>query len=146
LTAYFIANFGYLGLFLISFLAATLLPLGSEAAVALMAATDFDPPGVLLVATTGNSLGAFVNYLVGKWGAAFIFARYIEIDRTVLEKTENIYGRYGAPILFFAWLPFVGDPLTIAAGALRVNPYVFAFWVVLGKAFRYYILIHAVAG
>ena len=73
MTAYLIANFGYLGLFLISFLAATLLPLGSEAAVVLMAVSDFDPVKLLLVATAGNSLGAFINYLVGKWGAAFVF-------------------------------------------------------------------------
>jgi len=141
-----ITNFGYLGLFLISFLAATLLPLGSEAAVALMAAADFDPSRLLLVATTGNSLGALVNYLVGKWGAAFIFTRYIQVDRAVLEKLEKVYGRWGAPVLFFAWLPFVGDPLTVAAGVLRVNIYVFSFWVVLGKMFRYYILIAAAAG
>jgi membrane protein YqaA with SNARE-associated domain len=142
-TAYVIANFGYLGLLLISFLAATLLPLGSEAAVVLMAANDFDPWGILGVATTGNSLGALVNYLVGRWGAAFVLARYIQVDPATLEKMENIYGRWGAPALFFAWLPFVGDPLTVAAGVLRVNLYAFAFWVVLGKAFRYYILITA---
>jgi len=57
-----------------------------------------------------------------------------------------MYGRWGSPILFFAWLPFVGDPLTVAAGVLRVNLWVFLFWVVLGKMFRYYILIAAAAG
>ncbi|MCP3955731.1 MAG: DedA family protein [Desulfobacterales bacterium] len=111
-----------------------------------MTVADFDPTRLLMVATTGNYLGSLVNYLVGKWGAMFLFARYIQVDRAGLEKTEKVYGRYGAPILFFAWLPFVGDPLTIAAGALRVNLYVFTFWVVLGKAFRYYILIGAVTG
>jgi membrane protein YqaA with SNARE-associated domain len=143
-TAYLIANFGYLGLFLISFLAATLLPLGSEAAVVLMAVSDFDPVKLLLVATAGNSLGAFINYLAGKWGAAFVFSRYIQVDRAVLEKLEKVYGRWGNPILFFAWLPIVGDPLTVAAGVLRVNIYLFTFWVVLGKAFRYFILIKAI--
>ena len=146
MTACLIANFGYLGLFLISFFAATLLPVGSEAAVALMAANDFEPAGLLLIATAGNSLGALVNYLVGRWGASFFFSRYIEIDKTVLEKLENVYGRWGSPALFFAWLPVVGDPLTVVAGALRVNIYLFAFWVVLGKMFRYYILIEAVTG
>ncbi len=146
MTAYLITNLGYLGLFLISFLAATLLPLGSEAAVTLMAIEAFNPSRILIVATLGNSLGALVNYLVGKWGAAFVFTRYIRVDRAVLEKSEKVYGRWGAPVLFFAWLPFVGDPLTVAAGALRVNIYVFTFWVVLGKMFRYYILITAAAG
>jgi len=146
MTTYLIANFGYLGLFLISFLAATLLPLSSEATVALMAATEFNPGGLLFIATAGNSLGALVNYLVGRWGADFVFSRFIKIDRATQEKLEKVYGRYGAPVLFFAWLPFVGDPLTVAAGALRVNPWVFISWVVLGKMFRYYFLIVAVTG
>ena len=141
-----ITNFGYLGLFLISFLAATLLPLGSEAAVTLMAIAEFNPSRILIVATIGNSLGALINYLVGKWGAAFIFTKYIQVDQSTLEKLEKVYGRWGAPVLFFAWLPFVGDPLTVAAGVLRVNIYVFTFWVVLGKLFRYYVLITAVMG
>jgi len=137
-------NLGYLDLFLISFLAATLLPLGSEAAVVLMAVSEFDPSRLLIVATVGNSLGALVNYLVGKWGAGFVFARYIRVDEAVLDRFERGYGRWGAPILFFAWLPIVGDPLTVAAGVFRVNIYVFTFWVVLGKAFRYFILINGV--
>ena len=66
------------------------------------------------------------------------------MDRAVLEKLEKVYGRWGSPILFFAWLPIVGDPLTVAAGVLRVNIYLFTFWVVLGKAFRYFILIKAI--
>ena len=146
MTAYLITNFGYLGLFLISFLAATLLPLGSEAAVTLMAIAEFNPSRILIVATIGNSLGALINYLVGKWGAAFIFTKYIQVDQSTLEKLEKVYGRWGAPVLFFAWLPFVGDTLTVAAGVLRVNIYVFTFWVVLGKLFRYYVLITAIVG
>ncbi|CAD7838766.1 MAG: probable membrane protein YPO3302 [Olavius algarvensis Delta 4 endosymbiont] len=146
MTAYMIANFGYLGLFLISFLAATLLPLGSEATVAFMAAGEFNPLGLLFIATAGNSLGALVNYLVGRWGANIVFSRFIKIDQATQEKMEKVYGRWGAPVLFFAWLPFVGDPLTVAAGVLRVNLYLFAFWVVLGKACRYYVVIAATAG
>ena len=146
MTAFLITNFGYLGLFLISFLAATLLPLGSEAAVVLMASAEFDPLGLLFIATAGNSLGALVNYLVGRWGADFVFSRYIQVEPAALDRLERVYGRWGAPVLFFAWLPFVGDPLTVAAGVLRVNPWVFLAWVVLGKMFRYYVLIAAAAG
>jgi len=146
MTALLITNFGYLGLFLISFLAATLLPLGSGAAVAYMATAEFSPLGLLFIATAGNSLGAFVNYLVGRWGADFVFSRFIQIDQSALDRLERVYGRWGAPTLFFAWLPFVGDPLTVAAGALRVNPWLFMFWVVLGKMFRYYVIIAAATG
>ncbi len=146
MTSYLLLNFGYFGLFGISFLAATLLPLGSEAAVVLMAVSDADPWVVLGVATFGNSLGALVNYHVGKRGAEFLFARYVKIDRTALQRARNIYGKWGSPILFFAWLPVIGDPLTVAAGVLKVNVWLFLFWVVLGKGLRYLALLWGVAG
>ncbi|MEW5733282.1 MAG: YqaA family protein [Thermodesulfobacteriota bacterium] len=136
---------GYAGLFLVSFLAATLVPLSSEGAVALMAVSDFNPALVLVVATAGNSLGALANYYVGKWGGRFLLSRYIKADPKVLAKAERICGRLGGPVLFFAWLPVVGDPLTLAAGVLKMNLWAFLFWVVLGKAFRYWAIIGAVA-
>ncbi len=126
---------------MVSFLAATLVPLGSEAAVALMAATGYEPTMVLFVATTGNSLGALVNYFVGKWGRDFVLAKYIRTETQTLERAEASFGRWGSPVLFFAWLPIVGDPLTVVAGVLRVNLAAFAFWVILGKAFRYFLIL-----
>jgi len=54
---------------------------------------------------------------------------------------ERIYKKWGSPALFFAWVPIVGDPLTVVAGALNLNLYLFTFWVVLGKAFRYALVI-----
>ncbi|MBI9075022.1 MAG: DedA family protein [Desulfatibacillum sp.] len=137
-------QFGYAGLFAVSFLAATLLPLGSEAAVALMAATGFDPAMVLIVATTGNSLGALVNYYAGKWGRKFILKKYVQAETNSLEQAERVFGRWGSPVLFFAWLPIVGDPLTVVAGILRVSLLSFIFWVVLGKGARYFLILAGV--
>ncbi len=140
----FLQNFGYAGLFIISFLAATLIPLGSEAAVILMALTGFNPGLVLLVASAGNSLGSFTNYFVGKWGGRFIFSKYIKVEKKNQERAEKVYGKWGSPVLFFAWLPILGDPITVVAGLLKVNLFVFAFWVVLGKALRYLIILKSV--
>lgn len=138
-----VLSFGYAGLFLVSFLAATLVPLSSEGAVALMAASGFDPAGVLLVATAGNSLGALANYLVGRYGGRFLLSKYIKADPAKLLKAEKACNRLGGPVLFFAWLPVVGDPLTLAAGLLKMNLAAFLFWVVLGKAARYWAIIGA---
>lgn len=134
-------NFGYAGLFAVSFAAATVLPLGSEAAVALMAATGYNHLAVFLIATAGNVLGSLVNYAVGKWGRRFVRAPWLRIDPRQLARGEAVYGRWGAPILFFAWMPIVGDPLTLAAGVLKVPLPVFIFWVALGKALRYVLVI-----
>ncbi|MFP4475497.1 MAG: YqaA family protein [Desulfatibacillaceae bacterium] len=139
-------QFGYAGLFALSFCAATLVPLGSEAAVGIMAASGFSPAWVFVVATAGNSLGAVVNYYVGLYGADCILSRWVRVDTGALARAGNIFSRWGSPVLFFAWLPVVGDPLTVAAGVLRVRLAVFCAWVVAGKALRYAVIVGAVAG
>lgn len=132
---------GYAGLLATSFLAATLLPLSSEALIVAMAAGGFAPAGLLLVATVGNVLGSVANYLAGRLGRRFFTAHRRQRPSQSLERAERIFGRWGSPALFFAWTPFIGDPLTVAAGALRVALPVFLFWVTLGKGLRYALLL-----
>ena len=134
-------QFGYLGLFGVSFLAATLLPLGSEVFVVAMSLGGYDPLMVFVTATTGNTLGAVSNFYVGKYGTRFILSRYVKVDSGKKLNLEQKFQRWGAPVLFFAWVPVVGDPLTVVAGGLNLNLYVFIFWVALGKAFRYALLV-----
>ncbi|ACL04398.1 SNARE associated Golgi protein [Desulfatibacillum aliphaticivorans] len=137
-------QFGYAGLFVVSFLAATLVPLGSEAAVIAMAASGFDPAMVFIIATTGNSLGALVNYYAGRWGRNFILKKYVDNESQPLERAEKVFARWGTPALFFAWAPIVGDPLTVVAGILRVNIVAFTFWAALGKGARYFLILAGV--
>lgn len=131
----FVFQFGYLGLFIVSFLAATLLPLGSEIFVATMTISGYNVWLIFALATTGNTLGSITNYYIGKLGANLIFSRYIKFD------PEKMYQKWGSPILFFAWIPIIGDPLTVVAGVFKLNLYIFIFWVVLGKDFRYFLVI-----
>lgn len=132
-----IEKFGYLGLFVVSFLAATLLPFSSEAVVVMMKVLGYNTWMILMFATTGNYLGALTNYYVGKWGSNFLFSRYTRVKPETLQKAQKLYGRWGAPVLFFSWVPVIGDPLAVIAGTLNVNLSVFTFWVILGKAIRY---------
>jgi membrane protein YqaA with SNARE-associated domain len=71
---------GYFGLFIVSFLAATLLPLGSEFFVATMTVSGYNVWLIFAVATTGNTLGSITNYYIGKLGTNFILSRYIKVD------------------------------------------------------------------
>jgi membrane protein YqaA with SNARE-associated domain len=132
---------GYPGLFVVSFLAATFVPLGSEIFVVTMTISGYNPWIIFATATTGNTLGAITNYFVGRYGTNFIFSRYIKVDPQKRQHVERMYQKWGSPILFFAWTPIVGDPLTLVAGGFNLNLYIFTFWVFLGKAFRYVLVI-----
>jgi membrane protein YqaA with SNARE-associated domain len=136
-----VTHFGYFGLLLASFLAATLLPFSSELIVLGMAQLGFNKGLILLCATTGNCLGALTNYYVGKVGDRFILARYLSRDDATVQKAQRIYQRWGAPILFFSWLPIIGDPLTVIPGLLHCPLPTFAFWVILGRALRYSVVL-----
>ena len=132
---------GYLGLFGVSFLAATLVPLGSEIFVALMTVSGYEPLLVFTVATIGNTLGSIMNYYVGKLGTNFLLSRYINVGCEKRQNAEQMYRKWGAPVLSLAWIPIVGDPLTVIAGVFNLDLCIFTFWVFLGKSFRYSLVI-----
>lgn len=137
----FLFQFGYIGLFIISFAAATIFPLGSEVFVIMMIAAGYNSWIVFFIASLGNSIGSLVNYYAGKLGAEFILSRFIKTKTDQKSKAEKAFQKWGSPVLFFAWLPVIGDPLTFVAGILKINIKIFLFWVVSGKCFRYAFII-----
>lgn len=139
--ASFVFQFGYFGLFAVSFLSATLLPLASEFFVIAMPPLGYNTWLVILFATAGSFLGSLTNYYVGRKGTDFVLSRYIAIKPQTLARAERFYARWGPVALFFSWVPFIGDPLTAVAGALHINLRVFTFWVLLGKTLRYLALL-----
>lgn len=121
-------------LFTASFLAATLLPGGSEAV--LFAVLKLHPEQqwpALGVATLGNTLGGLSSYWIG---------RLIPQKKTM--PGLPALRKYGSPALLLSWVPFIGDPLCVAAGWLRLNPWLAALFIALGK-FARYLVIAAVA-
>ncbi len=140
MTAFFL-SLGYVGLFLVSFLAATVLPLTSEVMFVAMPALGYDIWIVFLVANAGSILGSVTNYFLGLKGGGFVLSRYVTVDPRKLARATDLYQRWGPVIVFFAWLPVIGDPLTIVAGVFRLQFRTFAFWMSLGKVFRYLLLV-----
>ena len=129
---------GLAGLFLWSLLAATLLPLSSEAALAAARGIMLAPPLVLfLVATLGNVGGALINWWLGACCLRFKHRRWFPVTDVQLQKATARFSRWGALALLFSWIPVVGDPLTFAAGALRYPLARFLIVVTIGKAARY---------
>lgn len=134
----------YAGLFAASFLAATVFPFQSELVlVGLLLSGDYPWPVLLAVATVGNVLGAVVNWALGRFFICFKDRRWFPVKPETYAKVERWYGRYGVWSLLLAWLPVLGDPLTVVAGALRANLTLFLVLVTVGKLGRYAVLVAA---
>lgn len=131
------AEYGYWGLFAASFLAATILPFSSEVVLGFLLSLDFSPLLTVFVATMGNVAGSVVNYGLGVLGSQVLLNKVLGISTLKIEKAENRFRKYGAFSLLFAWVPIIGDPLTVAAGILKINFMVFFSLVTLGKFLRY---------
>lgn len=129
------------GLFFAALLAATLVPAQSEALlVALMLGAQHPVWLLLAVATAGNVLGSIVNWLLGRSLVRFAHRRWFPVSPRRLEQATAWYRRWGRWSLLGAWLPVVGDPLTLAAGVLREPFWRFTLLVTLAKGGRYLVL------
>lgn len=135
---------GLPALFVLSFLAATLVPLGSEWLLAVLLTHGFTAPAVVLVATAGNTLGALTTYAIGLWGGPFLVRRLLRIDPASQQRAERAFNRYGSWVLLFTWVPIVGDPLCLVGGILRMSFWKFLALVALGKLLRYMVVAELV--
>jgi len=134
----------YGALFLSAFLAATVLPVSSEAVLAGMIVSGRGDPALLLaVATIGNTLGSVVNWVLGRGIDTLRNKSWFPVTADRYEQACRTFRRFGGWTLLFAWLPVVADAFTLAAGAARVNLGVFVALVATGKAARYAVIIAA---
>lgn len=137
-----LVNLGsYAVLFLWSFLAATVLPLGSEGVLVVLVRTEHQLILPVVVATLGNYLGACTTYWLGKRAARALGKRRVSAERHT--RASNIFQRRGPLALVLSWVPVLGDALVVVAGAAQVPWGIFSFWVVLGKALRYAVVAWA---
>jgi membrane protein YqaA with SNARE-associated domain len=126
----------YFSLFLTSFASATLLPGGSEALFVYLLSIHLSPIVLLAVATLGNTLGSFANYLLGKYATDFALRKNYMKEKH-LQKASSLFEKYGAWSLLFSWLPIIGDPLTFVAGIVRYAWWKFVIIVAFAKLARY---------
>ncbi len=128
----------YLSLFLAAFLAATIIPAQSEAGLsALILASRNSVILLVSVATIGNVLGAVVNWYLGRWIDRFSDQRWFPIKPAKLKQATLWYRKYGRWSLLLSWAPFIGDPITLAAGVLREPILSFLLIVGFAKTTRY---------
>ena len=140
----FLTGYGLGGLFVASFLAATILPLSSELVLGYLLLHHFNVQGVIAVATIGNVLGALTNYGLGRAGGGPLLKKIFRVSPDEIETARARFKTHGTVSLLLAWVPVIGDPLTVVAGMLKINFWVFLSLVSIGKFSRYAVLSWAV--
>ena len=131
------SDYSLWGLFFLGFAAATILPLGSEWLLVSLVAQGYSVTDTVITATVGNYLGACTTYGVGLWGSDFLITKILRISEKNTRKAKIFYQKWGIWSLLLSWLPIIGDPLCLAAGAFRTRFLPFSVLVFSGKALRY---------
>ncbi len=130
-------EWGYLGLFIASFLGATLIPFSSELVFSLLIIKGYDFNLSLLVATTGNWLGGLSSYFLGRLGKWSTLEKYFRLKKEKIVKFKTNIDKWGSLLAFFCWLPIIGDPIAVGLGFFRTNYVLVAIWMFIGKLIRY---------
>jgi|TARA_B100001093_G_scaffold216504_1_gene207737 membrane protein YqaA with SNARE-associated domain len=135
----------YLSLFVVSFLAATILPASSELTLAgLLGTKDYNALALLISASLGNILGSVFNWFLGFYLLQSINKKWLPLNQTQINKASIQFQKFGLWSLLFAWLPIVGDPLTFVAGILKIRFYIFLALVSVGKIARYFFIFYLI--
>lgn len=131
-----------LGLAGVAFLAATILPAQSEILLVIMHHKGvYSIPALLIAASVGNIAGSCVNWYIGRYIRRLEGTRFFPANQRTMQRATHIFKTYGLWSLLFAWTPFIGDPLTVVAGTLRVRFITFVSVVSIGKIGRYALLL-----
>lgn len=137
-------NLIYLILFFHAFLAGSILPFPSEATlVSAVLLGEGETIGLLAAASAGNILGAASNWYLGRYCLRWQHKKWFPVSADKLEKATRLMNKYGYWLLLFSWVAILGDPLTFAAGVLRLRFAIFLPLVAVGKIGRYALVIYA---
>ncbi|MBP1677778.1 MAG: putative integral rane protein [Bacteroidetes bacterium] len=132
-----LVDLGYIGLFIASFLAATVVPFSSEVVFTAMLLGGLDEWKCVFVATAGNWLGGMTCYYIGRLGKIEWIEKYLHVKREKMEQFMNKLHKYGDWFAFFSFLPGVGDVIAVASGYFRCKLWVVAVSMLVGKFVRY---------
>jgi membrane protein YqaA with SNARE-associated domain len=133
---------GYLLLFASAFLAATIVPFYSEVVLYALIRQGESAWLLISVASIGNTLGAAVNWVLGRFLLKYQDRRWFYFKPEQIAKSQRWFQRYGVWSLLFAWLPVGGDALTFIAGVMRVRFMIFIVLVGFGKTCRYIVILY----
>ncbi len=135
-------NYGYWGMLVSAFLAGSFFPFSSEAIILAMLAMGLDPVQLVIYATIGNVAGSMFNYAIGSLGRLDWIERYLHVKKESLDRAQRFMGNHGAWMGFFSFLPIIGTAICITLGLMRANLPITLISVILGKIFRYVVLVY----
>ena len=130
-------DFGYVGLFFGSLLAATIFPFSSDVLLLGMLIAGGEPVTTVVVATLGNWLGGIVGYWMGRLGKLEWRERWFKGKHETIVRHQAKVERWGALLALLTWTPFVGDVFAIVLGFYKAKFLPVAFWMLIGKCGRY---------
>ena len=130
---------GLLGLFISSFIAATIIPFSSELVLSFLLANQYPLETCLFTATLGNWLGGISSYGLGRLGEWTYIKYFTGLDKTKIKKVREKVNKWKSPLAFFCWLPLVGDIFAVGLGFYKINFIKVSLWMFVGKMIRYVI-------
>ncbi|MDR3327287.1 MAG: DedA family protein [Prevotellaceae bacterium] len=138
----FLISCGYSGLFLVCFLAATILPFSSDVIFGAVIAGGLEPVKCLIIASLANFLGGMTNYFLGLLGKTEWIEKYLKVKHEKVVKMQDRLNNKGAYMAFFSFVPFVGDIIPLALGYMRANIYRVSISMLTGKFLRYWVIMY----
>jgi membrane protein YqaA with SNARE-associated domain len=130
-------DYGYIGLFLGSFLAATVVPFSSDILLVGMLIAGGEPITTVMLATIGNWLGGLTSYWIGWLGKLEWLERWFKVKPATIERHKATVHRWGVWLALMTWLPIVGDIFAIVLGFYKVKFLPSALWMLVGKCARF---------
>lgn len=135
-----LVQYGYIGMFIASFIAGSVFPFSSEAIFSLMILGGSDPLKLFIFATVGNVGGSMFNYYVGRLGKPEWRERLMPKDPRKRERQEGYIQRYGIWAGLLTIVPILGSAISVLMGYMRLNPWKCLFTITLSKSVRYAVL------
>ncbi len=136
---------GYWGIFLLSLLAATVIPFSSDVVLAAMIISGaFDPYLTVILASLGNWIGGMTNYVLGYLGKWIWIEKYLRVKKEKVRRFKRWVDRWGSWLAFISWFPGIGDVLAIALGLFKVSWWRVSLYMLVGKSARYIAIAWAI--
>ena len=137
----FLVSYGYMGMLIAAFLAASILPFSSEAVMVGLQAAGLDPVALIAYGTIGNVLGSMFNYTIGRLGKMEWIEKYLHVKKEDLDKAHKFMAGKGAWMGLLSVIPVIGDVITVALGLMRANVVIVVISVTISKLARYMLLV-----
>ena len=138
----FLVSYGYMGMLIAAFQAASILPFSSEAVMVGLQAAGLDPVALIAYGTIGNVLGSMFNYTIGRLGKMEWIEKYLHVKKEDLDKAHKFMAGKGAWMGLLSVIPVIGDVITVALGLMRANVVIVVISVTISKLARYMLLVY----